>query len=167
MSYELRTPLPWTSTITDLREMFRKWGIIAWGVEPTSEAKANASDGSVTIRFVKDGKEQRYTYARLARPRDNLRALYLGLESMRMNEVRGIGDVVREMYTQLPAGKVDRDPYEVLGVRSDVALEDIEAMYRAKARRLHPDTASGDADLMKELNAAIDRIRNEKKAVEK
>ena len=83
-----------------------------------------------------------------------------------MNEVRGIGELMREMYLMLPAPAKERDPYEILGARSDAALEDIEDLYRAKARRLHPDApGGGDPAAMTALNAAIERIRAERKAL--
>lgn len=56
---------------------------------------------------------------------------------------------------------MERDPYEVLGVRSDTDMEDIELIYKAKAKRAHPD-AGGSVEAMKELNKAIDKIRKEK-----
>ena len=78
-----------------------------------------------------------------------------------MNEARGIGDVVREMYLQLPAPVKERDPYEVLGVRSDAPLEVVEACWRALARRAHPDVGGSDV-AMKEINAAWEKIRAER-----
>lgn len=93
----------------------------------------------------------------------NLRCCYLALDSMRLNERRGIGDVLREAYAQLPAAPRALDPYEVLGVRSDTPLEDIEAVYRSKARRAHPDAGGSDAQ-MKELNEAIKKIRDQRNA---
>lgn len=38
------------------------------------------------------------------------------------------------------------DPFDVLGVSSDVSLADAKAAYRAAVRRLHPDVAGPDAD---------------------
>lgn len=67
----------------------------------------------------------------------------------------------RAAYLQLPAPPKTRDPYEVLGARPDTALEDIEAMFRIKAKRLHPDVG-GSGDEMKELNEAWERIKAER-----
>lgn len=44
--------------------------------------------------------------------------------------------------------------YEVLGVASDASPEALRAAHRERARRLHPDLASGDAAAMRALNEA-------------
>lgn len=94
---------------------------------------------------------------------NDLRKLYLIIKALRLNELRGFAEYMREYYLQLPAPATSRDPYDVLGVLKDTPLEDVETLYKAKARRLHPDTAAGDGEAMKELNAAIERIRQDKK----
>jgi len=50
-SYQLYTKITWAQTVSDLRETFRKWGIIAWSIEPQTEALAIRSDGTVTVHF--------------------------------------------------------------------------------------------------------------------
>ena len=52
-------------------------------------------------------------------------------------------------------------PYEIIGARPDAAIEDIEALYRSKAKRVHPD-AGGTTEGMAELNEAMARIRSER-----
>jgi len=169
MSYSIRSQKSWDETIRDLDETFRKWGVVEWYTVPRRpDLRKNwwtPDERTVTVAFLKKGEEQRFTLGTQDRPIDNLRALYLGVESMRMNDVRGIGDLVREMYLQLPAPAKVRDPYEVLGVRSDTALEDIEDLYRIKAKRAHPDAPGGSTEAMTELNDAMDRIRAERKAL--
>lgn len=44
--------------------------------------------------------------------------------------------------------------YEVLGVAPDASREALRAAHRERARRLHPDVASGDAAAMRALNEA-------------
>ncbi len=122
-------------------------------------------------------KEQRSVYLKFAHPDghtiqlkmdtaqraiDNIQQLRLGLEEMRMIYQRGLENMVRTAYMQLAAPEMQRDPYEVLGVRPDTAIEDIEALYTIKAKRAHPDVG-GSEDAMKELNSAIERIRDERK----
>lgn len=158
MAYKLRTNQTWTQTIGDLRIMFGRWKISAWAVWPAKEPKWGEGD-EVSIRFVKDGEQREFTYSKLERPVDNLRALYLGLDSMRLNELRGIGDIVREMYIGLPAPKYERDPHEVLGLRPDAPLELVEASYRTLAKKLHPDVQGGDAEAFKELDAAYQKLK--------
>lgn len=170
MNYSLFTKKTWTETRTDLRETFAKWESdterrIDWSIDtPVGPARAHSylspADRTVSLSFVHPttGQEVVLTMNAQARPVDNLRVLYLAVEAMRMNEKRGIGEVMREAYLQLPAPAVERDPYEVLGVRSDSPPEVIEASYRALAKKLHPD-AGGDEEAFKELRAAYEKVR--------
>ncbi|HZP56388.1 MAG TPA: DnaJ domain-containing protein [Dehalococcoidia bacterium] len=61
----------------------------------------------------------------------------------------------------------DIDPYELLGVRPDAPMDVVEASYRALVRQHHPDRNQNDVDaalrMTKRLNAAIERIRGERK----
>ena len=96
---------------------------------------------------------------------DNMQQLRLGLTEMYGIWRRGLENMVRTAYMQLAAPEAFRDPYEVLGVRADTPLEDIEAMYTIKAKRAHPDAGGSDA-AMTELNLAIERIRSDRREAE-
>lgn len=112
---------------------------------------------SVTFAAGKDAVDRTVTVDRWRRPVDNLWALALGLEQIRLNELRGLDDVARQVYAALPAPR-ERDPYEVLGLRSDAPSDVIDAAYRARAKTLHPDHG-GTAEQMAELNAAYERVK--------
>lgn len=98
------------------------------------------------------------TVDRFQRPVDNLWALAVGLDDIRLNELRGLDDVAKQVYMALPAPVLERDPYEVLGVRPDAPIEVIEASYRALAKQRHPD-AGGSDEAMRALNAAFERVK--------
>ena len=58
-----------------------------------------------------------------------------------------------------------KDPYSVLGIRSDATDEEVKNAYRALARKYHPDNYDDDNPLkdlanekMQEVNAAYDEI---------
>lgn len=53
-----------------------------------------------------------------------------------------------------------RDAYAVLHVAPDAPQAVIQAAYRALARHYHPDGSEPQAELMKELNLAYERVRN-------
>ncbi len=166
MAYKLTTPVTWARTMEELGETFRLWRVRDWSVTPSrpySRARYQpVEDRRVTLRYLANGQpEIVLTYDRQDRPEDNLRALYLSVESIRKNELRGIGDVVRDAYLQLAAPTTQRDPYEVMQIRPDAAPEIVHAAYRTLAKRYHPD-ANGDAEKMTELNAAYERIRESK-----
>ncbi|WP_378943199.1 DnaJ C-terminal domain-containing protein [Mesorhizobium sp. ANAO-SY3R2] len=58
------------------------------------------------------------------------------------------------------------DPYEVLGVSRDASQKDIQAAYRRRAKKLHPDLNPGDKQAehqFKELSAAYDILGDEDK----
>ncbi len=65
---------------------------------------------------------------------------------------------------------MNRDPYEVLGVRRDATDDEIKSAYRALARKYHPDNYADNplSDLaqekMQEINDAYDAIVRERKA---
>jgi len=170
MSYDLTTRKSWAETRAEFRETFRKWGINDWNIianlTPTRAGNyyQREDERSVTLRYTsRGGQDVRLTMAKQARAVDNLRVLWLAVEAMRLNEARGIGEVLREAYAQLPAPANYCDPYEVLGVRPDADMADIDAVYRSRARRAHSDTGGSDEE-MKELNAAMERIREDRKA---
>lgn len=129
------------------------------GPRRSGQRLESAAERAVSVTFAagRDAAERTVTVDRWRRPVDNLWALAIGLEQIRLNELRGIDDVARQMYAALPAPKT-RDPYEVLGVRPDAPFAVIDAAYRARAKTLHPD-AGGTGEQMAELNAAYEEAR--------
>ena len=111
-----------------------------------------------TPNLCENGKPVTLSMGNQKRAVDNLRVLFLAVESMRLNEKRGISDVVESAYLQLAAPAQAIDPYDVLEIREHASLEVAEAAYKAKVRRLHPDTGGSDHQ-MKILNQAIEEIR--------
>lgn len=167
--YTLSTDISWQQTMEDLAECFRKWGIEEYeALKNVMGSRMNSyalspSERRATVRYRHpSGQVVELSMERQERPADNLRVLYLALEAMRLNEARGLGDVMAAAYLQLAAPRQRRDPYEVLGVRSDTDKDVIKAAYRALAKKLHPDTGSGDAEAMTELNGAYASIMGEK-----
>jgi curved DNA-binding protein len=56
---------------------------------------------------------------------------------------------------------VERDLYDVLGVRRDADAETIRQAYRVLARELHPDVASTDGERFREVTEAYGVLSNE------
>lgn len=152
----------WSQTMGELEDTFRKWGVVEWQTRPLRELDKRrhweTSEAKVELRFIKDGAPvvldcgAHQTYA------ENLRVLYLAAEAMRMNEARGLGDIMRTAYLQLSAPGVARPPHEVLGIQPGAPMEVAEAAYRTLAKSAHPD-AGGDSARMAALNEAIAAIR--------
>lgn len=166
MSYKLTTDKSWAETERSLRDCFRKWGVTQFEILSSLRGvqaqrwNQRRDEAEVAVNFIHPTTGAQIPVASKDQDRavDNFRVVYLALEAIRLNEARGIGEVVQAAYMALPAPAKQRDPYEVLGVRSDAPMEDIEDMYRIKANRAHPDKG-GSTDAMTELNAAMDRIR--------
>lgn len=163
MAYSLRTDKTWAQTDGELQTEFSRWGVRDYEVRSLGRgSRANyqsLEDRRVTIRWTtREGREMRLEMADQERAVDNLRVLFLAIQAMRLNEVRGIGKVLADAYMQLAAPKAQRDPWEVLGLRPGATADEIDAMYRVKAKAAHPD-AGGSDEAMAELNDARDRAK--------
>jgi hypothetical protein len=172
--YRLTTEKTWDQTLDDLVDTFRKWpGITHWTVDPLRPKRAinqyhNEQERRVTLRYTLAGREIVLTMDRQARAHDNLRVLYLAVEAMRLNEQRGIAEVVASAYAQLPGPKdltprsapAIVDPYAALGVDRSYPLDVIESIWKARLRAEHPDRGGSQENAAK-LNAAMDAIRKE------
>jgi hypothetical protein len=143
----------------------RLWGVTEWQTNQPTGARARGwtqSEAARTVKltYTKNGKTVTLVMGKQERAVDNLRVLYLAVEALRLNERRGISDVIASAYLQLAAPGEQLDPYEVLDIRPGAPLEVVEAAYKAKMRIAHPDSG-GSIDEAKRLNTAIERIRKE------
>lgn len=167
MSYKLTTRNTWAQTNSELSETFRKWGVDEWKTNYPRGARLEGwnqseSDRTVELKYKKDGVDVTLTMGNQQRAIDNIRVLYLAVEAMRLNEARGIGDVIRSAYLQLAAPVGERDPFEVLGLLPGTSIEIAEAVYKAMALKFHPDKPGGSVEKFKELNKAIEKLRGNK-----
>ena len=166
VAYNLTTDKTWYQTECDVENTFRKWGVSKWDVITLLNGRARAKQNqtpqerAVTLRYTRKGREVSLVMNKQARAVDNFRVLYLTLEAMRLNELRGIDEVMQDAYLQL-AAPADDDPYRVLEVAPGASTEVIEAAYRAKAKQAHPDVAGGSTAAMQQLNAARDALLKE------
>lgn len=163
MAYRITTQKSWESTEQELGWCFEKWKVRDWEIQKNVMGSrvhtriGDRTERAVSVRYIKDGRTVTLTVDSQERPVDNLRALYLCLEDMRMLEVRGLADTVQSAYRQLAAPASDRDPHEVLGIRPGATRELIDAAYRTAAKSAHPD-AGGSDEAMAEINAARERL---------
>jgi len=165
--YSITTRQTWQQVQQDLAETFDRWGVHDWRTNYPAGARSNSyyqdeTQRLVELFYVKDGKEVHLTMNLQKRAVDNLRVLAIAVESMRLNDVRGIGRVVESAYMQLAAPVAVRSPYEILGVMQGQELRVYEAVYRTMASKYHPDSKpDGDVERFKEINKAIEDIRKE------
>lgn len=96
----------------------------------------------------------------------NLHAIYLTLKGMRAFE--RYGTYTKEQAAQgarlaLPPPTSEEGPpwWETLGVERAWPLAAIEAVYRTKAEKAHPDRTGDGGEAMARINAAMDAARKE------
>jgi hypothetical protein len=114
------------------------------------------ADSGVAVYWQETGKPMRVmaidTYWRTA---DNLGAIAATLEAMRAIERHGGAVILDRAFTGFEALPSPKRWWEVLGVAPTAGREEIESVWREKAREAHPDTGGSHAR-MAELNAARD-----------
>jgi hypothetical protein len=99
--------------------------------------------------------------------RENVRAIGLTIDALRMISRAGASDLLDRAFTgfaALPAHvKVQRPWRDVLGFEGEngVSRERIEHAYKVLARQRHPDTETGSHDAMVELNYAKEQALEE------
>jgi len=166
--YTLTTQKSWSATNNELDLEFSKWGVTEWETNYPRGARLTGynqsiEDRTVTLRYKKDGREVNLSMGKQSRAVDNLRVLYIVINSIRMNERRGIGEVMESAYLHLSSGaEYKKTPYEVLGLAQGLPLTVYEAMYKDLVRKNHPDVG-GSEEKMVELNNAIGLIKEELK----
>lgn len=167
MSYKITTDVPWNQTMNALAEEFRKWKIVEWstnkpkGMRLEGYREQPIEDREVRLTYYQDDRPVTLTMNTQKRAVDNLRAIFLSIEAMRLLEKRGLTETVRSAYMQLAAPEQKRNPYDVLMILPDSPIEVAEAVFRSLAKKHHPDTG-GSMKTFKELNDAINEIRKEK-----
>lgn len=148
----------------EIREEVRRWNDQAGEVVvtdfdlPMFTAKNPTGEATVTLEL--RGVRVPFTVSIWPDFQTNLWAVKECIKQMRLAEARGLSAALREAYTALPSPKVQRDPWEVLGLRPGASADEIEAMYRVKAKAAHPDAGGSDA-AMQELNDARERAKAE------
>lgn len=162
-NYVLRTDKSWAWTTRELENEFKLWEITEWDCNVPKGAvregfNQSEEDRTVILTYKKEGKTVTLKYGKQARAVDNLRAIFLTVQSLRRNELRGMDDLFRSAYLQLEAPESEKDPYEVLNLYRGAPLSVCEAMFKELAKEHHPDRG-GDQAKFKELNDAIEKIR--------
>lgn len=163
--YNRATTLSRDRIVRDLGEVFRAWKTTSWdyelGYKGARRVGLSPAERGVTVTWVtEDGKPGAMQLDTLPTINDNFRAIGLSIRDMRMIERRGC---LRAMLDSLlmiegPSGPVERDPYEVLGLRPDtVDPQMINSMGKILRSRYHPD-AEDDADKYAEVNRALERL---------
>lgn len=155
-----------------------RWRARGWVISMAPQHRQGAVDPAVVLWWehpiITDGKRT-YDLRVIAcdtylRREDNLHAIGLTLERLRSLERYGtysMEQAVEGARLALPAppGQEPAVPWwEVLGVERKWPLAAIEAIWRSKAEKAHPDREGGSVEQMAALNAAMDAARAESNA---
>lgn len=147
--------MPWANTMADLEETFRKWNVSQWEVRPRRERPGTQKETGVTVIYERGAKTITLNCKSQYWDYENLRVLYYAIEGLRMNEVRGLGEVMASAYLQIGAPK-GKPGWEVLGIRSHATETEIKQAWIRLAREKHPDAGGTDAEM-----AALTKARDE------
>ena len=163
MNYRMETTKTEAASRREIAEEFRKCNP-RYG-EPIIETydfppPEKVGSPKAMVRFVLRGVPIVVECSSQGHYQDNLRCCFYAVQSMRMNEVRGIADTMQKAYLQLAAPS-HVDPWELLGIRPDADIEIVHAAYRTVAKTAHPDTGGSD-ETMQRVNDAYQRILEER-----
>lgn len=157
MSYELSTKISYDQTLSELKREFRIWGVEKYSVNTFNEIK-------IELIYYKNDKPIKLLMGDQRYKKDNLRVLLLVIRAIRLNELRGFGEVIASHYKQIggESAKHITDPYDVLKILRGTPFESIKAVYRSMVAKYHPDSKpSGDVEMFKRINEAFKAIEKE------
>lgn len=165
-AYKIHNPPSVSQTEHELDECFAKWGVRDYSVDynvPRAKFRnvtLSRVERAVTVRWMPRGSNREVVVSSDDQTsiEANVRKLFLGIDAMRMNERRGLNEVMRSAYMQLGAPTADH--WTVLGVQPGASRALIESAYRTQAKQAHPDTGGSD-EAMAALNAARDAALRE------
>lgn len=158
-------------TRNDIRHMFDIWGIEFFGILREQEEYVGGRmkrGNGCTVTYTRKGVEQTVFCNHHADYAENIRAIFLFLDRVRIAEKSGISyqglsstkDLVK---TANPSAKTEEaesldDAYDVLGVSTDDATEMVKKIYAQKAQFYHPDKQGGNEDKFKRVRRAYETI---------
>jgi len=118
----------------------------------------NPADPGAAVWFMMDGQWVAFAVDRFRDVASNVQAIHHIIEARRTELRYGGLEIVRQTFRSFialpsPAGEKKRTWREILGVGQFPTANEIERLYREKAKTAHPDAGGSDA-AMAELNWA-------------
>ena len=152
-------------TLSDMRKMFARYEI--------EDFEAVPKDGNVySVRYHNGGVWVEIESRIQPSKSTNLRQCYQVIDSLLKWQLRGVSGLANTQAFMSSALVVASESKQkasefveacgVLGVDPDTSLEEIQDVYRVKAKRAHPD-AGGDPERFKRLTRALEVIEKIKK----
>lgn len=149
----LNTNKSWATSLGELRDEFRKWG-----VKDFMLPSWRASRTEVTVSFSINGKWSNPTCSRYPTREQNLRAIVMAIQAVRLASQRGIGELIAEAskHLALPPGPSPADPYVILGIPDNSEKDRIFLAYRKRLFETHPDRGGDQEEFKKVIQAGKD-----------
>lgn len=119
--------------------------------------QAQPSDRGVAVYFDYKKKAMCFACDRWNAVEDNMRAVAKTIDALRGIERWGSGQMVEQAFTGFTALPAPEQPWQVLGVEREAALDTVLAAYRRLAAKHHPDRG-GDEGQMARINWARDTM---------
>jgi hypothetical protein len=110
-------------------------------------------DRGVAVYFTLKGQSMCFACDRWDRVVDNVQAIRHTISALRGIERWGTGDMVQQAFTGFIALPNPESPHSILGVPRTATRDEIEAAFREKAKKAHPDCGGSNAE-MRRLNEA-------------
>lgn len=155
----------------EIKRMGGRYPVLSTNIELRRDGLPYANqptpaDSGVAVYFERKGKQMVFACDRWRLVKDNIRAIQKTIEAMRGIERWGASDMLERAFSAFealpPPSAANRKSWrEVLGFPNEFkpCREDIEAAYRARAKRAHPD-AGGSVDQFNELQQArVDSLK--------
>ena len=114
--------------------------------------QAQPLDKGVAVYFTHKKRQMCFACDRWDKIQDNIYAVAMTIDALRGIDRWGGGTMMEEAFTgfvSLPSNS----PWDVLGLKPGSSREEIEAAFRDKAKKAHPD-AGGSNEQMAKLNVA-------------
>ena len=162
-----------TETITLWKAIYSYQVVCVLQPRQTTKQRQTPTERKVTLELWHTRGKVVLHMQREERAVDNLAALCQLAETLRMNEVRKLDSVIRDVYrTWYPSPAATPPPqpqaveeipahYRALHVHPSAPLYVIEAAYKALVKVNHPDLG-GSTEVMQTINASMDKIRQER-----
>lgn len=131
-----------------------------------SRSNALLEDPGAAVYFTRKGRDLVIACDKYRRVEDNIHAIGIAVEGFRAMERHGTGDMVDAAFTgftALPEAIVTpqrKTWWQILGVKEDASVQEINNAYRNKARTAHPDTPGGSQEAFIELKKALEEGLN-------
>jgi hypothetical protein len=122
--------------------------------------QAQPQDRGVAVYFSYKKRDMCFASDRWDKIQDNIYGIAKTIEALRGIERWGSGSMVEQAFTGFVAIPAPKSPWEIIGIPPGASSVEIDAAFRAKAKKLHSD-AGGDDAAIAELNAARAKLKEQ------